>query len=57
MEQAIALTGRTADEIRQSVLVDELHATAAGGNAMCICLRSLLEGVPILKNLKAPEAS
>jgi len=57
MEQALALTGRTADEIRKSVLVDELHATGAGGNTMCICLRSLLEGVPILKNLKAPEAS
>lgn len=56
MEQATALTGRTSGEIRQSVLADKLHTTA-GGNAMRICLRSLLEGVPVLKSLKAPEAS
>jgi hypothetical protein len=57
MEQATALTGRTSDEIRRSVLVDKLHTTAAGGNAIRICLRSLLEGVPVLKSLKAPGAS
>lgn len=57
MEQATALTGRTSDEIRQSVLADKLHTTAAGGNARRICLRSLLEGVPVLKSLKATRAS
>jgi hypothetical protein len=57
MEQATALTGRTSDEIRQSVMVDKLHTTAAEGNATHICLRSLLEGVPVLKSLKGPEAS
>ena len=56
MEQAIALTGRTVDEIRHSALVDKLHTTAAGENAS-ICLRSLLEGAPVLKSSKAPEAS
>jgi len=56
MEQAIALTGRTADEIRHSALVDKLHTTPAGENAS-LCLRSLLEGLPLLKSLKAPQAS
>jgi len=55
MEQAIALTGKTADEIRHSALVDKLHTTAAGENAS-ICLHSLLEGAPVLKSLKAPES-
>ena len=56
MEQAIALTGRTADEIRHSALGDKLDPTAAGEDAS-ICLRSLLEGVPVLKSLKASRAS
>jgi hypothetical protein len=57
MEQAIALTGKTVDEIRHSVIVDELHTSGVGEKAMRICLRSLLEGVPVLKSLKAPQAS
>ena len=57
LEQAIALTGRTANEIRHSVLVNKLHTSAIGGKAMRLCLRSLLESVPVLKSLKAPEAS
>ena len=57
MEQAIALTGRTADEICHFVFVDKLHTSAVGGKAMRICLRSLLEGEPVLKSLKAPHAN
>ena len=49
-EQASAVTGRSVDEIRQSVLIAKLHTLAGGGKAMRICLRSLLEGVPVLKN-------
>jgi len=57
VEQAIALTGRAADEIWQSVLVAKLHTASGGGKAMRICLRSLLEGVPMLKSLDASQAS
>jgi len=39
VEQAIALTGRTAEEIKQSVLAAKLHTSSAGGEAMRICLR------------------
>src|SRR5215469_15296228 len=56
-DQAIALTGKNADEIRQSVLAVKLHAASAAGQTMRICLRSLLESVPVLKSLKAPQAS
>ena len=57
MEQAIALTGRTTDEIQHSVFVDELHTSAVEEQVILICLRSLLESVPALKSLKAPDAS
>ena len=56
-EQAIALTGRTADEIRQLILAAKLHTAPVSGRTMCICLRSLLKGLPVLKSLKAPQAS
>jgi hypothetical protein len=56
-DQAIALTGRNSDEIQQWVLAAKLHTAPAGGQTMCICLRSLLEGSPVLKSLKAPQAS
>jgi hypothetical protein len=57
VEQAIALTGRTAAEIRHSVLVAKLHTESGAGQAMRICLRSLLEGVPVLKGFDATQAS
>lgn len=57
VEQATALTGRTADEIKHSVLVAKLHISAGGGKAMRICLRSLLEGVPVVKSFKETQAS
>jgi len=47
VEQAIGLTGRTADEIEHSVLAAKLHTASAGGQTMSVCLRSLLEGVPV----------
>jgi len=57
VEQAIALTGRTADEIQHSLLMAKLHTASCGGNAIRICLRSLLEGVPLLKSFDAGQAS
>jgi len=57
MEQAIALTGRTADEIRHSVLAAKLHTDSGGGQTMRICLRSLLEAAPVLKSFDASQAS
>jgi hypothetical protein len=57
VEQAIALTGRTADEIKHSVLAARLHTASGGGQAMRICLRSLLECVPVLKSFDASQAS
>lgn len=57
LEQAITLTGKTADEIQHSVLVDGLRSSTVGGEAVRICLRSLLEGLPVLRSLKAPQAS
>jgi hypothetical protein len=57
VEQAIALTGRTADEIQHSLLMAKLHTASGGGKAMRICLRSLFEGVPVLKSFDAGQAS
>jgi hypothetical protein len=57
LEQAIALTGRTADEIRHSVLAAKLHTESGGGETMRICLRSLLEGVRVLKGFDETQAS
>ena len=57
MEQASAVTGRSVDEVRVSVLIAKLHTSAGGGKAMRICLRSLLECVPVLKSCKETEAS
>lgn len=57
MEQAIALTERTADDIKHSILAAKLHTIPGGENALCICLRSLLEGVPVLKSFKGTQAS
>jgi len=57
VEQAIALTGRTADEIKHSVLAAELHTASGTGHAIRICLRTLLEGVTILKSFDASQAS
>jgi hypothetical protein len=57
LEQAMALTGRTADELQQSVLVAKVHTASAGGQTMRICLRSLLESVPLLKGFDAGHAS
>jgi hypothetical protein len=56
VEQAIALTGRTADEIRHSILSAKLH-TSTRGKVMRICLRSLLECVSVLKSFRDTEAS
>lgn len=50
MEQASAVTGRSVDEVRHSVLIAKLHTSAGGGKAMRICLRSLLERVPVLSS-------
>ena len=56
LEQASDLTGRSVDEVQHSVLAGELHTTAGGGNAMRICIRSLLEVVPVLKSFMETEA-
>ena len=57
LEQAVALTGRTAEEIKHSVLTAKLHTASDGGQTIRICLHSLLEGVPILKRLDETQAS
>jgi hypothetical protein len=57
VEQAIALTGRTANEIKQSVLEAKLHTESGGGQTMRICLRSLLKAAPVLKSFDASQAS
>jgi hypothetical protein len=57
VEQASALTGRAADDIKHSVLAAKLHTASAGGQTMCICLRSLLEGLPVLRSFDASHAS
>ena len=56
VEQAIALTGRTSEEIKQSAFAGKLHTLSGGREAMRICLRSLLEGVPVLKSYEATQA-
>jgi hypothetical protein len=56
-EQASALTGRTAGEIKQSVLAARLHTASAGGQTMRICLRSLREALPVLKTFDASQSS
>jgi len=55
MEQASAVTGRSVDEVQNSVLIAKLHTSAGGGTAMRICLRSLLESVPIRKSFKGAQ--
>jgi hypothetical protein len=57
LEQATRLTGKTSDEIQHSVLINQLHTSTIGGGAVRICLRSLLEGLPVPKSLKAPQVS
>jgi|SRR6516225_5885968 len=56
IEQAMALTGRTADEIKHLVLAARLHTVSGRENGMRICLRSLFEGVPELRSLKETPA-
>jgi hypothetical protein len=56
IEQAMALTGRTTDEIKRLALAARLHTVSGGEDGMRICLRSLLEGVPELRSFKETPA-
>jgi hypothetical protein len=56
-EQASALTGRTADELKHFALAARLHTASAGGETMRICLRSLLEALPVPKTFDASQRS